>query len=400
MGERKARGGIEARRASDGTTHYYAGYVDVDGLRKKRYVGTSIKEARALREDIMSRVRQGKVGIIEATAEDRKRAALTVLQLCERFCEEYQGENLADVDYYRRQARSVLTNHVLPHIGAMRIMQVKRRSIFALRDQLIATTHPRTAQKAMRQLQRVFAWAIEREIIDRDNPVQGVRKPTPNSVTNLYNDDEVARLLSWTAERDPALYPVVAFAFYTGCRKGEIAAVRWGDVDFNGRRIIVQRSWKRAARKSGKPVVVAMHAQLEALLLAHRGDVEHDPESLIFPTVRGCMRSKFKNWGLDEAIVGAKVRCFRMPWHSFRHSHATTLAATGASSSNIRDALGQATTHMAEKYIHLAAEHVRAHVDKMPSLGPNVVRLDAARRGVHEQSTERNAQISEARKAL
>src|SRR4029077_5066890 len=89
------------------------------------------------------------------------------------------------------------------------------------------------------------------------------------SSTEFYTPDEVARLLAEAAKQMPSLHPLVPFAFYTGCRKGEIAALQWRDVDFEGGRIIVQRSWKAAARKKGKSVTVMIHPHLDAILRAH-----------------------------------------------------------------------------------------------------------------------------------
>jgi hypothetical protein len=67
-----------------------------------------------------------------------------------------------------------------------------------------------------------------------------------------------------------------------------------------------------------------------------------------------------------------------------RHTHATNLAINGAGLERVQQALGQATLQLARRYAHLAAEHVRADVAKLPSLGPvrpaAVASLDGARR--------------------
>lgn len=171
---------------------------------------------------------------------------------------------------------------------------------------------------------------------------------------------------------------MIAFAFYTGCRKGEIAALRWSDLDWNGGRVLVERSWKRTARKSGESVTVNLNPHLRAILQAHQKRTRGEGEALVFPDPEtGKMRRKHNGgkeprnlWGIDAVIAGAKVRRFRYPWHSFRHSHGTALALAGANLNAIQAALGQSTLEMASRYTHAAAEIARQHVAKLPALGP------------------------------
>lgn len=211
-----------------------------------------------------------------------------------------------------------------------------------------------------------------------------VRKPQTTSSTEFYRPDEVARLLAKAAEVMPVLHPLVAFAFYSGCRKGEIAALQWRDVDFAGARIVVQRSWRAAARKKGRSVTVMIHPHLDAILRAHHERTGGAGEALVFPGADGRMLDKYDLWGLDELIKIAEVRRFKMPWHSFRHAHATELATRGATLLEIRDALGQSTLQMAANYTNLAAEHVRKRIESLPTLGPveplQITALDDARR--------------------
>lgn len=47
---------------------------------------------------------------------------------------------------------------------------------------------------------------------------------------------------------EPVWYPIWAFAVYTGCRNGELYALKWSDIDFQERMITVQRSYNRKAK--------------------------------------------------------------------------------------------------------------------------------------------------------
>lgn len=54
--------------------------------------------------------------------------------------------------------------------------------------------------------------------------------------------EEVGRLLEACEEHNPDLGSLVYAALTTGCRRGELCALRWDDIDFGGGTLIVARS--------------------------------------------------------------------------------------------------------------------------------------------------------------
>jgi hypothetical protein len=102
----------------------------------------------------------------ELVARARNASGAALRQLCEKFKAEYQGDGLADVKHYRRQAWSVLKCHVLPVLGDKPAADVRPADIHALKDVLgAAKRSPWVISRALRQLGRVFNWAIERELL-------------------------------------------------------------------------------------------------------------------------------------------------------------------------------------------------------------------------------------------
>ncbi len=234
-----------------------------------------------------ARIARGEGGIEESTPEDDARAAITVRELAEKFRHEYVSPTVRDIDFYRRQAWSVLDCHVLPQLGDKRAHEVTRKNVVEMRDALNRDKkHNRTVQKALVQLSKLYNWAIDLELVTCENPARRVPKPRTESSTEFYTRDEVARLLAEAAEHHPELHAPIAFAFYVGARKGELAALRWGDVELDVGRVIIRRSWDADARKSGKPVTVVLHPHLLAILKALRGPEERSADELVFSRTR------------------------------------------------------------------------------------------------------------------
>jgi len=69
--------------------------------------------------------------------------------------------------------------------------------------------------------------------------------------------DEVEQFLNTCSKHLPEYYLFFLCAFRTGMRLGELLGLHWGDVDWHGKFIKVQRSFKRGRidkTKTGKDI--------------------------------------------------------------------------------------------------------------------------------------------------
>lgn len=418
--KRAAPGTAQIKRhvGRGGAVHFYARYREPDGTRRHVKVSsTSLEEARKNLRTIMARVDAGKVGRAVHTAEEKAKARTTVRELAEMFCGYVEGADGKPAETawktghggatrnptkYRRQAWSVFKCHVLPVVGDRSAAELKPADVVRLRDGLQgAKKHARTVLRSLAHLSLLFSWAIENGHVEVANPCADVKKPTPKSRSEFYSSDEVARIMTKAAEHAPDLHPMIALAFYSGARKGELAALQVGDCDLEGGRIVITRSWEHDARKSGEAVTVQVHPHLAAILAPLLSG--RKPGELVFPDKRGQMRDRYakrnRNWGLDKVLKLAEVKKPRRPWHSFRHAHGTALAASGAGLAEIQEALGQSSLEMARRYTRVAAEKVRERIFALPTVGPvaptNVVSMTEQRAKRTAQKPKRSSNATE-----
>jgi integrase len=85
------------------------------------------------------------------------------------------------------------------------------------------------------------------------NPVDDVEKPSQRQSREIevFSPDEISALVQAAAsEQDAAIFLTAAF---TGLRRGEIVALRWRDVDFEGSAIRVRASY--AMGVAGPPFI-------------------------------------------------------------------------------------------------------------------------------------------------
>lgn len=200
----------------------------------------------------------------------------------------------------------------------------------------------------------------------RVRPFQSVEAPVVRYLTAA----EYKRLVNACA---PDFRVLVRGALFTGCRYGELAALRVSDFNPDADTLTVRTS------KSGKPRHVVLTDEARAFfadITAGRAGTE-----AMFSRADG------KPWGtshqqrpLADACTAAKIEP-AISFHVLRHTHGSLLAMQGVPMPVIARQLGHADTRMTEKhYAHLSPDYVadtiRAHFPKL-DIGDitNVARL-------------------------
>lgn len=151
--------------------------------------------------------------------------------------------------------KELLTHHVRPHLGATRVQRLKPINFAELYGKLQrakpegAGLAPRTVGHVHRLLHRALGHAVKWNVIT-SNPIDAAEPPrVERTEIEILPPEDIRRVLQ--ALRGRALYPVAVLALATGMRRGELAALRWGDVDFDGGKVRVERSLEQT--NSGSP---------------------------------------------------------------------------------------------------------------------------------------------------
>jgi integrase len=168
---------------------------------------------------------------------------------------------------------------------------------------------------------------------------------------------------------------VILFGFFTGASLTDITNLHWRQID------IEAGTMTYARKKSDVPVVMPLHPELAAWLLAQPS--ADDGEAFLFSTLAGMraggrtgLSSQFnalvEKAGIDggeEAPEGKAGYTRRaLSFHSLRHSFNSALANAGVST-EIRQALaGHSSAAMNENYTHREVSLLRAAVDLLPGL--------------------------------
>jgi integrase len=254
----------------------------------------------------------------------------------------------------------LLDRYILPDLGPVELGELSPRDVRAWHAELLRRGRPGpvTVAKAYRLLRTICETAVSDEMIGR-NPCNIKGAAVEHSPERpVLSVAEVEALAAAIDERYAAL---VLLAAWCGLRVGEALALTRTDVDVEEGTVRIDKSaaeLKSGARIVGPPktkagirvvyvpphVVPALCAHLELFAGAHDDDV-------IFTGTHGQpvrRASLYTAWlrAVDEVgPVGVRI-------HDLRHTGATLAAATGASTRELMQRLGHASSDAALRYQH------------------------------------------------
>jgi len=241
-------------------------------------------------------------------------------------------------------------------LGEYALAQVTPALIAKQRDELLKSRSPATVNRYLAALSKAFSNAVREWHWVHENPVRRVAKETePQGRVRFLSDAERAALLSGCRQSElPELHLIVLLALTTGMRRGELLGLRWPDVDLE-RRLIVLNKTKNRERRS-VPIV----PEVVALLREH-AKVRRLDSDLLFPGNGSRPMDIDRAWYV--AVRAAEIKELR--FHELRHTAASYLAMSGATTAELAAVLGHKTLAMVKRYAHLSDQHTEAVLERM-----------------------------------
>lgn len=372
--------GTVSNRGTKDRPMWYCRYIDADGKRKQRPTRQTTKAA-ALRyvAEIEARINRGAIGIPEPTKEEILAKTLTVGELAERFLREYDPPRLKSRKHYIVSCAGPMVHaRLLPYpLASLTVVQVKKIDVVHYRDALRKKYKPSTVNTSLAYLHRMFAWAIDAEIVECRNPCSKVERmpTTPSDV--FYTAKQCTRLLGTGCDAK------IATALLTGMRHGEMCGLRWSDVRFDLGCIQIRHSFLTTP-KNGKARTVPLHSDLAPILREWQTRCPATKGDWCFPAlVLGRYKMGNKQDARQVRPLLDAAGCpsdYDHPWHAMRHTFATLLAESGASPEAISRIMGHASggNRITAGYTHLSVEFLSREIEKLrllPSQPANVLRI-------------------------
>src|SRR5262245_21638589 len=282
---------------------------------------------------------------------------ITVAEFLDRFERDWVAVHVSRCSGERYHGA---LGHVRQHLGDRSLQKLRAADIASLYATMTRSgSAPRTIQVTHvcihRALGQAKAWGLV-----RDNLAETVKPPkAPDQETPMLQPAQAAALLD-RLDGKP-LYLLASLGLGTGMRRSEMLALRWQDIDLDAGRLTIERSLEQTTAggvKSKSPKTragrrtISLPARLVAELRAHWREQQEQrlgmglgkaPEAApVFATVDGQHLSPngiTKAWPRAMAEIGMP----RVTLHSLRHTHASTLIASGMDVLTVSRRLGHAS---------------------------------------------------------
>ena len=334
-----------------------------------RYGTLTVEEARLEARKVLLAAAQG-----EDPAGNRqiKRKEMRVSEMIDHFAKRGTG-HLKERN--RRYLLARLQHHIVPLLGRKKISDVRIGDIEQMmrdvkagktaknekvgyRKRLIVSGGAGAATKAVRDLSAVYTFAIRQEWV-KYNPCAPVKKPADQRRSRFLSLEEVKRLGSALSQLEaeganPKAIAIMRLWALTGCRRDEIAGLKWSEIDFDRACLVLSDS------KTGR----SMRPLASAAVAILRSQSPIDGSSFVFPSDADPLvfyQGTKRHWA-------SAIKLAQLPGvspHTLRHTVGSAAVSTGETLAMTGALLGHASQQATSIYAHMQQDPARRAANRV-----------------------------------
>jgi integrase len=309
--------GFGVRVLKSGQRSWIYQYRDEHGKTRRIVLGNlsavSLDDARKAARQTAAGVAHG---VNPSVERKKKRAAGTILELIEAYLAHARARQ-------RPRSFKETERHLRVHARPLhhdRTEAVRRRDIAAVLERIAINSGPIAANRVRAALSALWSWGLRAGLVEEEsNPVMFTVRHPERARERTLSDAELGAV--WQATSDGGDYSrIVRLCLLTGCRREEIAGLRWDEIQ--GDRIVFSSD-----RMKGKlPHEIALLPMIAATLPPRPAGAG----ACVFGK-RGTGFSGFSDGkeNLDEKLARTGLRM--PPWglHDLRRTFSTRLHDDG-----------------------------------------------------------------------
>lgn len=315
------------------------------------------------------------------------------------FCQIYltaKKENISSTTYLLYE--TAIHRILIPKLGHLHLDEIKPYHVQELINFLATPSGrvdkkgeklaPATIRRYLTILQSIMTMAWKQEYIN-SNPADTRRLEISKIVTpevEAFSNEEIAEILKMAQLEPIHIHAVIATAIYTGARRGEIAGLKWEDIDFEKRTMYIRRSVVKLAQQEPEiklPKTISSIRQMaipQALCdilqelkkeqdrkKALLGEKWHEEGFLFTDWCGHVMHPHTPTKQFDKFLKKYGFR--HLKFHGLRHSSATYLLSNGCDIKTVSKRLGHTSIDTTNIYVHALAKTDKAAADCFDAIG-------------------------------
>jgi len=326
---------------------WYISYY-VNGRRIRKRVGPSKKLAELFQKEVELKIAKGELGweeVKDPTFNEFKDKYLAYLKA-----------NIRPTTYTRYKEAIEHFLEFLERNGSIswRLSQISFQFIERYKQERIRYVKSLTVNLELKVLKALFNYAIKCRCASK-NPVNEVPFFKVSQKRPRFLTKEQIRKLLNSAD---SLYPILYTFLKTGLRKSELVNLKWENVDFERKRILIESN-KEWQTKTGNTREIPVEDDLLSLLKKLPRKSEY-----VFINTRN---RKYQHH-LTERVkrLGRRLGLENLTLHMLRHTFISHLVMSGVDLVTVKELAGHADIKTTMRYAHLAPEHLRRSIERLP----------------------------------
>jgi len=225
---------------------------------------------------------------------------------------------------------------------------ISKQDIVLLKEELLAKGRAAsTVNHYLNALSQLYQIAINEWGLKLTNPISGIKRMSePQGRMKRLSFEAETALLSCCYELNlDYLADIIVVAIETGMRCGEILSMRWEDVDFINRRVLLRHT------KNGDSRQVPLTSRAKGVFERLTSQNNHD---LVFPFCRWAIRRHYTRVVKQSAKAhkGVQNPFTDLRFHDLRHEALSRLSDKGLNVMEIAHISGHRTLTMLRRYTH------------------------------------------------
>lgn len=324
----------------------YCTSVQFNGKRKQ-FIGKDKSEVEARAIEYVDLHNKG----VELSGE-----GILVSKLADEWFNLYQKRNAEST---KKRVQGILDNYIKKELGHIPLKYLKAHHVQKMLNE-IQESHTDTTRKVFQITKSILEFAVNNDYCLKNVAKSCTINHFQSKERQILTSEEIKALEnSQNKYRD-----FFVFILYTGLRRGEVAALKWSDIDFQNKEIHVSKSMsfvtnqgKLKSTKTGKiRIIPILNKTYE--ILKHQSIGEY-----VFSKPDGKHLTESAIDRMHESILKDTGLNFKL--HELRHTFCTILYYAGVSSLNASKIMGHSLAVMQEIYTHLDKDKSKDEIQKL-----------------------------------
>ena len=279
--------------------------------------------------------------------------------------------------------KAILENQLLPELGTTQIRKITNarinQFIHKKKNQELSSG---TIHVTLSVLRSILGFAAKQGVYTSE-PIRYPHIAGTNQEVQIMNIEDYDKLERFLTENIDDFYFGLLLCMHTGIRVGELAGLRWGDIDFSQRKIRIQRTVIRIKNLDQIADLVTGKIPKTRLYIG-APKTEHSnreiplPDKLLFYARRFCKENSYyiltgTGKCMEPRVIQRRYanllkKCGIPPIkiHALRHQFSCRWVERGFDTKSLSEILGHTSVRTTlDLYVHIQAETKRQYMNQM-----------------------------------